>query len=137
MKDDSKIQDVEQLIDKIAQKDEEINKYHAEVYDLNSKFKKQEKDLGDVIHKLTRENEEKMQRMIYLENQIQTLEKSNEKKSNEVVQDMEGKITRIKTDGTEKIKTSEVKMSELQENLDQMDETRKEKLKYEFELMAW
>jgi hypothetical protein len=50
---------------------------------------------------------------------------------------MEGKITRIKADGTEKIKTSEVKMSELQENLEQMDETRKEKLKYEFELMAW
>ena len=35
------------------------------------------------------------------------------------------------------MKDTEVKVSELNENLDKMKDVEKEKLKYELELMAW
>jgi hypothetical protein len=41
---------------------------HDEVYKLNDRYKVQVKDRTEVIEKLTRENDEKMQRMIFLEN---------------------------------------------------------------------
>ena len=67
----------------ISEKTENIEKIHQEVYTLQKDLKKQEKDKGDVILRLTKENDETMKRMIELESIIQEYEKKNEKQIND------------------------------------------------------
>lgn len=70
---------------------------------------------------LTKENDEAMKKMIELENKIQTLEKKNEKTTNETVGNFEGQIGKIDKNAKQELKDKNIKMSELNENLDKMD----------------
>ena len=54
----------------IGEKTESIEKIHQEVYTLQKDLKRQEKDKGDVILRLTKENDEAMKHMIELESII-------------------------------------------------------------------
>ncbi len=110
---------------------------HTEVYQLQDKYKEQYKDREDVILRLTRDNDESMKKMIELESKIQSLEKKNEKVTNETVTNYETQIKKIDQTAKDQIKDTNIKVSELNENLDKMQEVGKEKLKYELELMAW
>ena len=75
--------------------------------------------------------------MIDQENKIQTLEKQNEKNNNEIVNKFEGQIKDIKKKGEEKIQENEIKISELQESRNVMDDTYKKRIQYETELFHW
>ena len=75
--------------------------------------------------------------MLDLENRIKTLEKKNEKQSNEVVTKFEGQIKDIKKKGDDKMQENEVKMSELKENLNLMDDVDRKKMQFEAELHHW
>lgn len=75
--------------------------------------------------------------MIDLENKIQGLEKLNEKNNNEIVTKYEAQIKEIKKRGEEKISENEIKISELQESRNVMDDTYKNRIKYETELHHW
>ena len=78
-----------------------------------------------------------MKKMIDLDNKIIALEKKNEKTKNDTVNNYQSQIKKIDGEAQEKVKETEVKVSELNENLDKMKDVEKEKLKYELELMAW
>ncbi len=75
--------------------------------------------------------------MIDLENKIQALEKQNERNNNEVISKFEGQIKDIRKRGEEKILENEVKISELQESRNVMDDTYKRRIQYETELQHW
>lgn len=49
----------------------------------------------------------------------------------------EKQIKTIDVGAKDQIKETNIKVSELNENLDKMQDVGKEKLKYELELMAW
>lgn len=110
---------------------------HREVESLNTAYKRQFRDREDVILNLTRENDDAMKKMIDLENKIIALEKKNEKTKNDTVNNYQSQIKKIDGEAKDKVKETEVKVSELNENLDKMKDVEKEKLKYELELMAW
>lgn len=101
------------------------------MYALNEKFKQQEKDRNDVIERLTRENQEKLKVLIDLETKIETLEKKNEKDNNEIVTKYESQIKDIKKRGEEKIVDNEVKINELREERNNMDDTYKKRIYFE------
>lgn len=107
------------------------------MYGLNEKFKQQEKDRNDVIERLTRENEDKMKILIDLETKITSLEKRNEKENNEIVTKYEAQIKDIKKKGEEKIMDNEVKINELKEERNNMDDTYKKRIYYETQLAHW
>jgi hypothetical protein len=69
-----------------------------------------------------------MRVMIELENRINTLEKKNEKNNNEVVTKFEGQIKDIKKRGEERVQDNDIKMAELKENLNLMEEVDRKKL---------
>lgn len=110
---------------------------HRQVESLATEYKKQFQDREDVILNLTRENDDAMKRLIDLENKIIALDKKNEKTKNDTVNNYETQIKKIDGEAQEKVKDTEVKVTELNENLDKMKDVEKEKLKYELELMAW
>eukprot|EP00347_Sterkiella_histriomuscorum_P022548 403338076 len=132
-----KFSDVGVLGRMIGEKENTIKNQHDEVYSLNEKFKQQEKDRNDVIERLTRENEEKMKVLIDLETKIQSLEKKNEKDNNEIVTKYESQIKDIKKRGEEKIVDNEVKINELKEERNNMDDTFKKRIYYETQLAHW
>lgn len=78
-----------------------------------------------------------MKKMIELENKIQEYEKKNEKTNNDTVNNFENQKNKMNTEIKEQLQETDVKVSELHENLDKMHDVGKEKLKYELELMAW
>jgi predicted nucleic acid-binding Zn-ribbon protein len=84
-----------------------------------------------VIERLTKENEDKMRALIDLESKIASLEKKKEKESNEIVNKFEGQIKEIKKKGEEKIVEHEIKINELKEERNNMDDTFKKKIYYE------
>jgi cupin superfamily acireductone dioxygenase involved in methionine salvage len=86
---------------------------------------------------LTRENEEKMKILIDLETKITSLEKKNEKDNNEIVTKYEAQIKEIKKRGEEKIIDNEVKINELKEERNNMDDTYKKRIYYETQLTHW
>lgn len=98
---------------------------------MNEKFKQQEKDRNDVIEHLTHENETKMKMLIELENKIQTLEKRNEKENNEIVNKFESQIKDIKKKGDDKLIENEVKINELREERNNMEDTYKKRIYYD------
>ena len=57
---------------------------HTDLYSLNEKFKRQQKDKEDVIQKLEKEVEEKSRKEIELDTKIKQIEKLNEKNANEI-----------------------------------------------------
>mmetsp|Transcript_15721 Transcript_15721/g.24143 ORF Transcript_15721/g.24143 Transcript_15721/m.24143 type:complete len:121 (+) Transcript_15721:15-377(+) len=73
----------------ISEKEKQIQQLHTEVYHLQDKYKEQYKDREDVILRLTRDNDESMKKMIELESKIQSLEKKNEKVTNDTVANYE------------------------------------------------
>ena len=75
--------------------------------------------------------------MIELESKIQTLEKQNEKTTNDTVNNYENQIKKIDQTAKDQVKETNIKVSEIKEDLDKMQDIGKEKLKYELELMAW
>ena len=83
------------------------------------------------------ENDKKLQLSITLQNEIIGLEKHAEKSSNEIVTKFETKIRDVKKKGDEKLQENEVKINELQENRNIMDETYKKRLEFEAELHHW
>jgi hypothetical protein len=89
-----------------------------------------------VIERLTKENEEKMRVLIDLENKIQSLEKQNEKNNNEIVTKFETQIKDIKKKGEEKVAENEIKINELKEERNSMDETYKKRILHEAQLAA-
>jgi len=78
-----------------------------------------------------------MNKEINLQNKVQEYEKSNEKVHNDAKANFESKIKKVDKEAKEQVEQTEVKVSELHENLDKMQDVGKEKLKYELELMAW
>ncbi len=89
-----------------------------------------------MIERLTKENEEKMRVLIDLENKIQSLEKQNEKNNNEIVTKFETQIKDIKKKGEEKVAENEIKINELKEERNSMDETYKKRILHEAQLAA-
>ena len=83
------------------------------------------------------ENDKKLQEAIRLQNEIAQLEKQNERNNNEIVTRFETQIKDIKRKGDEKVQENEVKLSELQENRNIMDETYKKRVHFEAELFHW
>lgn len=83
------------------------------------------------------ENDQKLQRSIALQNEIAQLEKVNEKNNNEIVNKFENQIKEVKKVGTEKLSENEVKINELQENRNIMDETYKKRVQFDAELHHW
>ncbi len=63
-----------------------------------------------------------------MQNEIAQLEKINEKNSNDIVNKFENQIKEVKKVGTEKLSENEVKINELQENRNIMDETYKKRV---------
>jgi len=78
-----------------------------------------------------------MNKEINLQNKVQEYEKSNEKVHNDAKANFESKIKKVDKEAKEQVEQTEVKVSELHENLDKMQDVGKEKLKYDLELMAW
>ena len=87
--------DINLVFKLIQEKDEAITEVTTDVSNLQKEFKDQFKEKEDVILMLTKENDEAMKKMIELENKIQTLEKKNEKTTNETVGNFEGQIQKI------------------------------------------
>jgi len=65
------------------------------------------------------------------------LEKLNEKNNNEIVTKFETTIKDIRKKGDDKLQENDVKISELQENRNMMDDTQKKKMAFEIELSHW
>jgi hypothetical protein len=65
------------------------------------------------------------------------LEKLNEKNNNEIVTKFESTIKDIRKKGDDKLQENDVKISELQENRNMMDDTQKKKMAFEIELSHW
>ena len=65
------------------------------------------------------------------------MEKHAEKSSNEIVTKFESKIRDTKRKGDEKLQENEVKIHELQENRNIMDDTFKKRMEFEAELHHW
>lgn len=78
-----------------------------------------------------------MRILIDLESKIQSLEKKNEKENNEIVNKFEGQIKDIKKKGEEKITENEVKINEMREERNNMDDTFKKRIYYETQLAHW
>ena len=78
-----------------------------------------------------------MKMLIELESKIQALDKKNETKNNEVVSKYEVEIKEIKKKGEDKMTENDVKMSELKDNLNLMEEVDRRKLQFETELNHW
>lgn len=93
--------------------------------------------MNDVIERLAKENEDKMKVQIDLETKINSLEKKNEKENNEIVTKYESQIKDIKKKGDEKIVENEVKINEMKEERNNMDDTFKKKIYYETQLQHW
>ena len=72
-----------------------------------------------------------------MQNEIAQLEKVNEKNNNEIVNKFENQIKEVKKVGTEKLSENEVKINELQENRNIMDETYKKRVQFDAELHHW
>ena len=68
---------------------------HTEVGNLQNDYKEQFKNREDVILRLTRDNDEQGKKLIDLENKIQTLEKRNEKTTNETIKTFNGQINKL------------------------------------------
>jgi hypothetical protein len=90
-----------------------------------------------VERQLKADNDRKLQEAIRLQNEIAQLEKQNERNNNEIVTRFETQIKDVKRKGDEKITDNEVKLSELQENRNIMDETYKKRVQFEAELFHW
>ena len=86
---------------------------------------------------LKAENDRKLQEAIKLQNEIAHLEKANERSNNEIVTRFETQIKDIKKKGEEKLSENEVKINELQENRNIMDDTYKKRVHFEAELFHW
>lgn len=71
---------------------------------MQDRYKEQIKDREDVILRLTTNNAESSKRLVELENKIQTLEKKNEKVTNDTVNQYEKEIKKIETTAKEQIK---------------------------------
>lgn len=75
-----------------------------------------------------------MRVVIELEAKIQSLEKRNEKDNNEIVNKFEVQIKDIKKRGEEKLVENEVKINEMKEERNNMDDTYKKRIYYETQL---
>ena len=104
---------------------------------MHERFVQQKQDKAEVERQLKAENDKKLQQSIALQNEIAQLEKLNEKNNNEIVNKFEIQIKDVKKKGDEKVQDNEVKISELQENRNIMDETFKKRMQYEAELFHW
>ncbi len=104
---------------------------------MHDRFAKQKIDKAEVERRLKEENDQKLQRSIALQNEIAQLEKINEKNNNDIVNKFENQIKEVKKVGTEKLSENEVKINELQENRNIMDETYKKRVQFEAELHHW
>ena len=62
---------------------------------MQNDYKEQFKNREDVILRLTRDNDEQGKKLIDLENKIQTLEKRNEKTTNETIKTYNGQIGKL------------------------------------------
>lgn len=121
----------------LEDKQSEIKELQDHIRGLHDKFTQQKIDKAEVERQLKTENDRKLQQTIALQNEIAQLEKYNEKNSNEIVTKYETQIKEIKKRGDEKLQENEVKINELQENRNIMDDTFKKRTEYEAELHYW
>ena len=68
--------------------------------------------------RLTKDHEEASKKLIELETKIEGLTKKNEKETTEVVNHYEGQVKKIEQAQKEQIKDTNIKVSELNENLE-------------------
>jgi hypothetical protein len=80
---------------------------------LHERFSQQKIDKAEVERQLKAENDRKLQQMIALQNEIQQLEKLNERNNNEIVTKYETTIRDIRKKGDERLQENDVKISEL------------------------
>lgn len=77
-----------------------------------------------------------MKQMIELESKIQLLEKKNEKKASETVNQYESQLRQQDSVAKAEMKDIGTKLNELKENINKLQTVGKEKLKYELNLKA-
>ena len=80
---------------------------------MHERFSQQKIDKAEVERQLKAENDRKLQQMIALQNEIQQLEKLNERNNNEIVTKYETTIRDIRKKGDERLQENDVKISEL------------------------
>ena len=90
-----------------------------------------------VVEQLTREDTQKMKALLVLRNKILDYEKKTEKLTNETVKQMENTVNDLKTQANEKLKSGQVAVSEVTENINQMEDIQRKSLIYEFKLLEW
>ena len=80
---------------------------------------------------------QKMRQLLLLRNKILDFEKKNEKLTNETVKNMENTVNELKTSTNDKLKQGQVAVSEVTENINQMEDIQRKSLIYEFKLLEW
>lgn len=83
------------------------------------------------------EDTQKMRQLLLLRNKILDFEKKNEKLTNETVKNMENTVNELKTSTNDKLKQGQVAVSEVTENINQMEDIQRKSLIYEFKLLEW
>ena len=78
-----------------------------------------------------------MRQLLLLRNKILDFEKKNEKLTNETVKNMENTVNELKTSTNDKLKQGQVAVSEVTENINQMEDIQRKSLIYEFKLLEW
>ena len=110
---------------------------HREVYELQSRFKQQEKDSEDVMARLTKELGDAMTKHTSLMHKIEEYKKKNEKINTDAQNNFNSQIKQVEKDHQEEIHDTNVVINEKNQNLEKMQEEKNEKLRYDLELMAW
>lgn len=94
----------------------------SEYYRLVEQYKRQVKEKQDVVEQLTMEDTAKMRQLLLLRNKILDLEKKNELLNSAAVKQMEATVNELKSSANEKLKAGTVAVSEVTENINQMED---------------
>lgn len=121
----------------LDEKQKEIRDLQETLRAMHERFTQAKQDKAEVERQLKLENDKKLQHAIQLQNEIAHMEKANEKNNNEIVTRFETQIRDLKRKGDDKIVENEVKINELQENRNIMDDTYKKRVHFEAELFHW
>ena len=94
------------MANNIERKDEEINNYHEELYQLHEEFKSQKNDGEQVIAKLNSQIEDKAQAIVDLESKIGELSNLKFKSKHDLQNRFEGTVQQHKAIQEENLKMS-------------------------------
>ena len=121
----------------IEEKDKEITRVRTEYYRLVEQFKKQVKDKQEVVEQLTMEDTAKMRQLLVLRNKLLDFEKKNEKITNETIKQMETSNNELRQAANLKLKSGQVALSEITENMNANDDIRRKNAIYDFKRLEW